>query len=176
MKITDQVPKKEVVAVLILGIDEIDNRYLLIDCDVGNRHPFRFIGGKIDESDNTPQSAIIREVNEEIGLNTCPDVISIPPNPMTVIRTRKISGSTDLPTDYVIHVFTPLSFSDTKLFSYSGDCGQRILWMKESTFFMLYHRVSDLFFRQTITDDVLRYITGTKVLYPISSKELSYSF
>lgn len=168
------ISKKEVVAIVIVGIDS-NTRYILFDCDVGNRHPFRFIGGKVDSTDLTLQSALIREINEEIGVGTSPDTLIIPPEPSYTISTRKISGSSGLLTDYNIHVFSPHSFVGENTFSYSGVSGRRIIWMKFSTFTMLMNRVPDLFFRQTISEEVREYIFQTKTLYQLSSQELSFS-
>ena len=167
-------PRKEVVAIIIVGIDK-NTRYILFDCDVGNRHPFRFIGGKVDPTDLSLKHAIVREINEEIGVKTYPDILFLSEDPSFSISTKKISGSSGLLTDYQIHVFSPLSFIHNSYFSYSGVSGRRTIWMNLSTFSMLMERVPDIFFRQTISKEIIKYIHNTKILYRLSSQELSFS-
>jgi hypothetical protein len=164
---------KEVVAVLIAGT-HTGERHLLFDCDVNNRHPFRLIGGKVESSDVSLRHAAARELNEELGEGTAPGALEISPDPAFTTRIRKISGSSGQLTEYAIHVFTPVMFTGEG-FRYSGDCGSRVIWMRYSTVMMLLGRVPDLFFRETISDDLLAFVRHTGTLYQISAPELCFS-
>lgn len=166
------IPKKDVAAIIILGKDKDNNKYILFDCNDGNRHPFRFVGGKIKLSDLSPLEGLIREVNEEIGKGTIPCVCNGVKNiPLSIINTEKISGSSNELTKYQIHIFVPESYESEKYFTYSGDCGHRLIWMSNRIFKQLFIKVPDLFFVPSITENVLNYISESDTLYQMNQRE-----